>query len=306
MASGLHETALSKRIVPVTVLQPIQSESRPSHTRLERVSGRARIAVRAERGPADGTFGRTRLEVLYQQGAAKIRLPRVPAGDPLEAVLLNTAGGVTGGDRLAFEVTAGEGARAVATTQAAERVYRRTSGVAEIETTLSVAAGGRLDWLPQETILFDKSGLARRLTADVAPDAILLAIESLVLGRAAMGERVRQVFATDAWRIRRGGRLVFADTVRLDGDAHTRMAGGATGGGAAAFATVVLVAPMAERMLDLARAALAVTSVEGGVSAWNGLLVARMIAAGGQALRAGLIPLVEALRGAPMPRVWYC
>ena len=290
----------------MTVLQPIQSAPRAVQTRLERVSGRARIAVRAEPRAGDQAFGRTRLDVLYQQGAAKIRLPRMAAGDPIEAVLLNTAGGVTGGDRLAFEVSVGEGARAVATTQAAERVYKRTSGVAEIETTLTVEAGGRLDWLPQETILFDNSGLARRLTAEVAPGASLLAIESLLLGRAAMGERIRQVFATDSWRIRRGGKLVFADTVRLDGDALAQMAGGATGAGAAAFATLVLVAPGAEAMLERAREALAAGSVEGGVSAWNGLLVARMIAAGGQALRTGLIPLVEALRGAAMPRVWYC
>ena len=132
---------------------------------------------------------------------------------------------------------------AVVTTQAAERIYRRSNGTGEVETTIDVAAGARLDWLPQETILFDRSALSRRLVADIDPTATLLAVESVVLGRAAMGERIRDASILDSWRIRRGGKLVFADSLRLDGDATAIMAGGATGNGATAFATVVLVAP---------------------------------------------------------------
>ena len=271
----------------------------PESPALERARGEVRLTIRS-----DG--GAPRLETLYQSGSAKARLPRIPAGAAPEAVLLNTAGGVTGGDRLTWRVDIERSARAVVTTQAAERIYRRSTGIAEIETTLTVGADGRLDWLPQETILFDRSALSRRLVAEVDPGATLLAAEAIVLGRAAMGETARDVFVSDTWRIRRGGRLVFADGVRFDGDAAAIMAGPATGKGAVAFATLVLVAPDAGARLDVARAALSAPHGEAGASAWNGLLVARLVAPTGQALRADLIRLVEALRGVAMPRVWYC
>ncbi|HZP19826.1 MAG TPA: urease accessory protein UreD [Bauldia sp.] len=304
MASALHEAVRLEMIAGAMNVVQAVGLPRPLHsTRLERAVGSARVSVRA----GDASTGRrNRLAELFQSGAAKIRLPRVGPADPVEAVLLNTAGGLTGGDRLAFAVSVEEGAACTATTQAAERIYRRVTGFAEVETTLSVAAGARLDWIPQETIVFNRSGLARRLEADVDPSASLLAVESVVLGRAAMGETVDRTFVRDAWRIRRGGRLVFADTARIDGDAAGLMAGPATGGPATAFATLLLVAPDAEEQLDRARAALADVPVEAGASAWNGILVARMLAAGGQPLRAALVRLIESLRGVPMPRVWSC
>jgi urease accessory protein len=149
--------------------------------RLERARGLARVAIRA-------TGGVTRLAENYQSGSAKVRFPRTPGGAPIEAVLLNTAGGLTGGDRLSYAVTVEAGARGIATTQAAERVYRRAAGVAEIETHLAVGAEASLDWLPQETILFDRSALTRTLDRRCSPTARLLAVEAIVLGRTAMGE----------------------------------------------------------------------------------------------------------------------
>lgn len=266
---------------------------------LQRARGVARVSMRAE-----GSI--TRLVEAFQSGSAKVRFPHRLANDPLQAVLLNTAGGITGGDHLTYAVTAGQGARGVATSQAAERIYRRSHGIARVETTLTVAAGAALHWLPQETIVFDRSALARSLTADVDPDGELLAVEAVVLGRAAMGEAARAIDVVDTWRIRRGGRLVFADGLRLDGDSADILRGRATGAGAAAFATLVLVAPDAESRIDAARAALLSCHGEAGASAWNGMLVARFVAAGGQALRADLTGLIEALRGLPMPRVWHC
>jgi urease accessory protein len=267
--------------------------------KLERVRGDARIVVRRERGG-------NRLLALRQAGSAKLRLPRVLDGAPLEAILLNTAGGVTGGDHLRCEVTVMRSAAAVVSSQAAERAYRSSGGLARIETRLTVAAGGRLDWVPQETILFEESALARSLEADVEGTATLLAVEAVILGRAAMGETLHDVSFTDAWRIRRDGFLVFADGMRLDGDAVTVMDGKATGGGAGAFATVVLVAPEAETRVEAARDALAEAPCEWGVSGWNGMLVARMLAPGGKALRTGLTRLIETLRKTAMPRVWNC
>ena len=181
---------------------PVDEPSRRSPAgRLQRAEGRARIAFRRK-------DGRTRLERLFQEGCAKLRLP-TPLGDaPPEAVVINTAGGLTGGDRFAVEVELGEGAAATVTTQACERIYRSTGEPAEVTSRLRVAAGGRLAWLPQETILFDGGRLSRGLEVDLAGDAELLCVESILLGRAAMGERVIQGLLHDRWRIRREGRLI--------------------------------------------------------------------------------------------------
>jgi urease accessory protein len=264
---------------------------------MERARGHARLAF-----GSDG--GTTCLLEFFQSGSTKIRLPRVEANRPKEAVLINTAGGVTGGDHLVYEIAAGPGANAVISTQAAERIYKRSAGTGRIETTITVAGGARLDWLPQETILFDNSSLSRTLSIDVAANATLLAAETIVLGRTAMGETIRNVALTDSWRVRRDGGLVFADGLRLDGDASAIMRNGATGGGAIALATLLLVAPDAETRLDMAREALQSIQGEAGVSAWNGMLVARLAAPAGHLIRADLIRLLQSLRATPLPRVW--
>ncbi|WP_421725672.1 urease accessory protein UreD [Bauldia sp.] len=268
--------------------------------RLERVDGVARVSVKAA---GDGA---TRLAGLHQSGAAKVRLPRVVAGAPLEAVFLNTAGGVTAGDRLRYEVVSAEGAQVVATSQAAERAYRALNGTARIEAELTVSSGARLDWIPQETILFEGSRLRRRFTVDLADDAVFLAAEMVVLGRTAMGEVLHDITFLDSWRVRRSGALVFADATRIDGDADAIMTVGATGNRAIAFATVVFVAPDTEGQLAGVRDALEPVPAEWGASAWNGVLVVRMVAASAQPLRDALITAIETLRGAGMPRVWHC
>ena len=271
----------------------------PTPAALERVRGVARVRVA-------GDGGTTRLVENFQSGSAKVRFPKPADRSVMDVVLLNTAGGLTGGDRISFSVAAGAGARATVTTQAAERIYRRRDGDVEVETALAIEAGATLDWLPQETILFDRSSLRRRLAADLHPTGKLLAVEAIVLGRAAMGERVRSATLADSWRVRRGGALIFADGVRLDGDSVAILDGGATGGGAAAMATVLLVAPDAESALPAAREALAGAAGEVGASAWNGMLVARLLAVDSHALRADLTRLIETLRGTTMPRTWLC
>lgn len=264
---------------------------------LQRARGLARIAVR-------GDGGHSRITDLHQAGSSRLRMPRTPPDAPVEAVLLNTAGGMTGGDRFRTEVSVGAGAEAIVTSQAAERIYRRSAGYAEVDAELTVAGNGVLAWLPQETIVFDRSALSRRLEADVAPEATLLALETVVLGRTAMGERLTDIALADRWRIRRGGRLVFAETTRLEGDATTVMNGKATGAGGIAFATLVLVSPGAPDKVDALRAALEDMPGEAGVSGFEGMMVARMIAGSGQALRAMAIRAATVIRGRPMPRVW--
>ncbi|MCX5494658.1 urease accessory protein UreD [Kaistia dalseonensis] len=266
---------------------------------MQRAKGHARISFRRD-GDA------IRLREFHQQGCCKIRLPRVEPGDPPEAVLLNTSGGVTGGDHLVFEVDIGAGASAVVTTQAAERIYRRLAGAGRIENRLTVGAGARLDWLPQETILFDRSALDRNLEVDLAEDASALLLESIVFGRGAMGETVKTLSLADRWRVRRGGRLVFADGISIDGDAATLLGRGATGGGATAAATLVLLDKAAGARLEAVRAALEGTRGETGASAWGEILCVRFLAATSQILRQDIEIVAKAIRGRPMSRVWHC
>ena len=266
---------------------------------LQRAHGEARLGFVA-------VGGMTRLAECFQSGSAKVLLPRTDDNTVREAVLLNTAGGLTGGDHIAYAVRGGPGSRAVVSTQAAERIYRRVTGSARAETTISVGAGAQLAWLPQETILFDRSALSRRLVADVASGATFLAAESIVLGRAAMGETAPSIAVTDSWRIRRDGKLVFADGFRLDGDAAAVMSGSATGGGALAIATILLLSPEAESLVEEVRTEIGKGQCEAGVSAWNGMLVVRLAAPSGQVLKKDLIAIIERLRGKAMPRVWYC
>ncbi|MCI4662353.1 MAG: urease accessory protein UreD [Neomegalonema sp.] len=251
----------------------------------------------------------SRLAHLYQSGSAKCILPRTHDGI-CEAVLINTAGGITDGDHLLYEASAAAGARLTLTTQAAERIYKaqgRAPG--RLEVSLSLGAGARLDWVPQETILFEGGRLARSLTVQMAADARLLVSEMVVLGRSAMGERVCEGFFGDQWRIHRGGALVYAEAQRLSAPVDLAMVGPGCGQGARAFATLLLIAPDAEDLLDEARAALTRhDGVIGGASAWNGMLALRLLGAQGNrdasALRRAVIDLTTTLRGCPPPRVW--
>lgn len=252
-------------------------------------------AVPRSHGLAQLSRGEGRLRRLHQQGCMRILMPRGRA----EAVLVNTAGGIAGGDRLRTEIHAGRGERLTLTTQAAERVYRSTGAAGRVANLLTLEDGARIDWLPQETILFEGSSLERRLTVTMAESATLLAVESLVFGRAAHGEVLRCLRLRDHWRIHRGPRLIHAEAVRLD----AMPAGQATLNGVRAAATLILAAPGAADELDAARA-LIPQGAEAGISALPGMLVARFLAPSSQALRAALIPLIGHFRAGPPPRVW--
>jgi len=261
------------------------------------------------------TAAGTRLARLFQEGAARARLPRVPQGRPPEAVLINTAGGLTGGDRFQTEVRVGPGASAVVTSQASEKIYRASSGDVRITNSVSVESGGHIEWLPQETIIFDAARLDRTLHAEVAPGATALFVEATVFGRTAMGESVRTGWLRDRWRVRVGGRLVFAEALALEEDIQARLMHPTALDGGCATATVVCVRPDAARALDGVRRSLEQSAenapksrwVQAGASAWDGLLAVRIAAADGASLRSTLEPALMALRGGrPLPTVWHC
>lgn len=244
------------------------------------------------------------LQRMFQSGSAKVILPKVQTATP-EAVLINTAGGMTAGDRFHYELSVTGEAGLVATTQAAERVYRGTEGAAALEVDLSVGARARLHWLPQETILFDHSRLSRTLTARIAEDAELLIVEPVLFGRSAMGERLTRCHFTDMWRIYQGDRLIHAEAARMDGDVQDIMLGRATAGGALAMATVLYVAPDAEARLEQARGLLQASSgATAAASAWGGKLVLRWLADDAAALRRDLMRFLTGFRATSLPRVW--
>jgi urease accessory protein len=266
----------------------------------QRAVGSLHVAVK-RRGPA------TVLADLRQEGCLKARFPR-PV-DWLEIVTLNSSGGVAGGDRLVSTFQVGAGARATFASQAAERFYRALPDdpPAHVRTQLAVAKGGAAEWLPQEAILFDRTALDRRLEVDLAADAWFLGVECLVFGRTAMGEQVGAARLADTIRIRRDGRLVLHDAIRLSGDVATTLGGAATARGGAAVAIIVHIAADAEARLDAIRAAWDGAPAEAGASAWDGMLVGRIVARDGAALRATVTAGLAALRdGRMLPRVWMC
>ena len=246
-----------------------------------------------------------RLTGLRQQGSAKCILPHgaVGRGGAPEVVFLNTSGGLTGGDALSYGVTLGPQARAVATTQTAERAYRSSGGAARVRVTMEVGAGGWLDWLPQETILFDDCRLDRRTVIDLAPGAGCLMLESIVLGRAAMGETVERIALRDWREIRQAGRPVMVEPLTLTDRA---LRGGAAGlAGARAFASLAMVGQGVADLLDPLRRVLDEPGVCAAASALDGRLMVRIRAADGWPMRRQIARCLAVLRrGAALPRVW--
>lgn len=255
-------------------------------------------------------FGRVgarthRLDVA-ESGGYRARFP-TSYDERCEAVLINTGGGMAGGDAMRVEAELGEGSHAVITSQAAEKIYRSQGPDTGVDTVLRVAAGARLAWLPQETILFSGARLSRRLTIDLAGDAELVACESVFFGRAAMGETVLRGALRDRWRLRRDGRLVFADDLRIEGAIADQLARSAIGAGACATGTVLAAGAGHAQSLEAIRSLLQEEggdAVEAGAGAIDDLLVIRLLARDAQALRRVLVTLLGHVTGRALPRTW--
>jgi urease accessory protein len=258
-----------------------------------RAEGRIALAVAAQGGV-------TRRRRVDEQGSLRVRFPGGGRPD-LEAILVNTAGGMAGGDRFDIAVAVEEGAQLLVGTTAAEKIYRALGPATAVSVRLALAAGSRLRWLPQETILFDRARLSRRIDVEMEEGASLLLAEAVVFGRSAMGEVVEQGAIADHWRVRRGGRLVFAESLRLDGAIARRLAEPAAAGGGCAVATVLSV-PGDDRQVAAARAR--DFSGEIGLSRWNGVTVARLCARDGAVLRRDLARVLAAFDAGPLPKLW--
>ena len=261
-------------------------------------ANRARGAVRFDVHARDGV---TRRGILHESGSLRVRFPS-PEDEGLSGVFVNTAGGVAGGDRFDIEIAAADGAKLTLTTAAAEKVYRAPGQAAELNIALKVAAGAHLGWLPQETILFDRARVRRRFDIDLDATASLLLCEIVVFGRTAMGERMEQGEFVDRWRLRRGGKLVFAETVRLDGNIGAKLARSAVAKGGAAIGTALIV-PGDEALIERIREASESFVGEVGISAWNGFAMARFCAQDAARLRADMMAVL-ARTGVALPRLW--
>lgn len=244
----------------------------------------------------------------YQAGCLRLRLPRaVDPRRPPEAVILNTAGGLAEGDTLDQRLAWAPATIGTVTTQAAEKVYRALADGARVATRLDVGAGASAEWLPQETIVFDGARLARDTRVVLGADVTFLGLEAIVLGRTARGERVVAGGLRDCLRIWRNDRLIYADTLDLEGDITATMARMAAADGARAMAVLVHASAGAAALIAPVRDVLGQARGMAAASAWNGLLAVRLLARDGAALRHDIALALAVLRaGRPLPRSWQC
>ncbi len=275
---------------------------------LERSRGRAEIRLGCNRA------GETVIRGLYQGSPCRVLFPRPEIGEVVTAVVATTAGGLTGGDRTELNVVGTSGSRALVTTQAAEKIYRAVAVNCTVTMTVTAAEDTWLEWLPQETILFDGARLRRRAEVDVAADGRFLACDMLVFGRRARGERFARGFLHDSWRVRRDGHLLWADDLRLDGDICTKIDHPVGFAGAGAYATIVYVGMDGADWVEPIRARIAEAcypaTVRAAASLVKGVLVVRLFGIEVRMLRGEVMRLCVFLRtqiaGLParMPRVW--
>ena len=260
-----------------------------------RAAGRIALSVRH----VAGVSGPGR---VHEAGMLRVRFPNGARRDALDAVIVNTAGGLAGGDRAEIEMTAAASAQLTVTSAAAEKIYRSLGPATQIAVKLEAGTGAAIAWLPRETILFDRMRLRRTIDVALARDANFLMAEAIVFGRSAMGERVTSGFLLDRWRVRVDGALVFADAIRLDGEIARLLERPAVAGAGVAIATVLKI-PGDDQTVAAVRVAAPACAGEVGVSAWNGLMVVRLVAPTDAVLRHDLLRVITALGVAP-PRLW--
>jgi urease accessory protein len=253
------------------------------------------------------TDGRTKLKHLYQTTPLRVLFPNVARGDVPVAALTTVSGGLVGGDVMEIDVHVGPDASAMVMAQAAEKVYRSNGPDCLIDVSLEVEAGGWLEWLPQEAIVFDGARLRRQLTLKAAAGANFLAGEMLIFGRTAMGEELKHGLLRDAWSVELDGSLVWMDALHLEDDIAEKLSHPACFNGARACATAVASNP---DHLDLARTLIADDAVEAGATVVNGLLIVRWLSVDAPALRRSFEKFWCGYRAAEgllaqLPRLWH-
>lgn len=235
---------------------------------------------------------------------------RALRGAACEALIVNTSGGIVGGDRLSIAIAVeGRGSAVTIGAIAAEKCYRSAEAASTLDIRLRASDGACLHWLPQETILYDGASLCRSVMVELASDAAFVGLETIVFGRIAHGETMATGSLRDSWRLRRGGRLVYADETLLATPIDAKLGRKAVGGGARAMATLLAAGDDLDTRLEPLRAALApfaagLSAVESGASLRDGVLVSRMLCVSPERLRLCAIAAMGVLRVAAPPRSW--
>jgi urease accessory protein len=284
---------------------PDVSTDRPSDKDLQRAEGCGRIIVSVSEND-------TRIVDIFQRSPIRIMVPRVDDGALKEIVFVNIAGGVAGGDRLESGVTALANACIAVTSQAAEKVYRALNEPAHILTKLKACATAKLAWLPQETIIFNRGRVSRQTEIEVSSGCEVLALEWLVLGRAAQGEKMVGGHITDSWRVRKDGRLIWADTFRVTDEMFPQLHRKALLSDCKAFATLVYFGPDLEARLELLRNIASPIACHCAPTSVCGLIIVRFAASDSFDLRGALLNFLqqfsEELGPGPfrVPKMWSC
>jgi urease accessory protein len=296
-------------------LSPKKNPSPSSGGRGQGEGGAAAVCGVAEIGFA-AQDGVTRLAHLYQHDPLRVLFPRPEPGELPVAVLVTTSGGLVAGDRLSVGIDLAAGAVAHVTASAAEKIYRSTGATTEIAQWVLLGSEAWLEYLPPETILFDGARLRRHTALDIAAGAGFLGGGILVFGRRARGETFTRGFLHESWEVSRDRNIVWGDALHVEGDIAALMADPACFAGAAACATLILVPPSGDPrpFVDAARAVQAKSAAPGlraGVTAVNGVLVARWLADEALAVRRAYADLACHLRAvamglpAALPRLWH-
>jgi len=248
---------------------------------------------------------------LYQSGCGRVRFPAIDHAHLPEAVLINTSGGLTGGDVMKYRITVEAEAGLTVTGQAAEKIYKSLGDPVHIKSDIAVGEGAYLEWMPQETILFDRSHLDRRNQVELADGATFLGVEANIFGRTAHGEVLQDITIRDGWRIRRGGRLVWVDRFRFEGNAHEELARPALLNGAIAIGTMICAATNASARVDEMRELAKDMESRIGITALDkDLLIVRIMDENAARFRVHLMNIIRNLRNGlrggdfSMPTVW--
>ncbi len=290
-------------------LSPVGSpevrEGNPSDKDLQRADGCGLILL-------CGSENGTSIKDVFQRSPIRIMFPRAGGGPIEEAVLVNTAGGIAGGDRLECGVTALANASIAVTSQAAEKVYRALNESARIATKLQVREGAKLAWLPQETIVFNWGRLSRRTEIELSSGAELLALEWLVLGRAAHGEEVVGGHITDSWRVWKDGRLIWADSFRVTDEMFPHLHRKPLLSNYKAVGTLIYFGPHLDTRLEFLRDIAVSLECQCAATSVGGLIIVRFAAKVSSDLRLALRSFLEQfsrdLGPGPfrVPKMWIC
>ena len=272
---------------------------------LQRADGCGRLVLSASENG-------TRIEDIFERSPTRIMFPRTGSSPVKEAVIINTGGGVAGGDQLECSVNALPGASIAVTSQAAEKVYRALHDPARVATRLKAGESARLAWLPQETIVFNGARIHRTTEIELFSGAEFLALEWLVLGRAAHGEIMARGSITDSWRVKKEGRLIWADSFRISDEIFAYLNRKALLSTFNSLATLVYFGPDLVRRLELLRQILSSLECDCAATLVSGLIVARFATKQSSdlklALRSFLQQFGPELGSGPfqVPKMWSC